>query len=64
MVGPGMCGETLKNEKNEKHTLQDLDCGEKTEKRGKREMPTVGKCDRHTVGPGIRWETVKNVKYE
>jgi hypothetical protein len=27
-------------------------------------MPTVGKCDRHTVGPGIRWETVKNVKYE
>ena len=36
--------------------MQDLDCGEKTEKRGK--------CDTHTVGPGIWQETVKNMKYE
>ena len=28
-----------------RNTLQDLDCGEKTEK--------YGKCDIHTVGPGI-----------
>ena len=35
----------MKNVQNEKHTLQDLYCGEKTEKRGK--------CDTHSVGPGI-----------
>ena len=39
------CGEKLKNEENEKHTLQDLDCGEKIGK--------GGKCESHTVGPGI-----------
>ena len=35
----------LKNVEYEKHTLQDLGCGEKPEKRGK--------CETHTVGPGI-----------
>ena len=35
----------LKNVENEKHTLQDLDCGEKIGK--------GGKCESHTVGPGI-----------
>ena len=35
----------LKNLENEKNTLQDLDCGEKTEK--------GGICETHTVGPGI-----------
>ena len=36
----------LKNMENEKQTLQDLVCGEKTEKKR-------GKCDTHTVGPQI-----------
>ena len=45
MVGPGIWRETLKNVQNEKHTHQDLDYGEKTEKHGK--------CDTQTVGPGI-----------
>ena len=45
MVGSGIWRETLKNMKNEKHILQDLDCGEKTEK--------CGKCDTRTLGPGI-----------
>ena len=34
-VGPGIWRETVKNVKYEKYTLQDLDYGEKTEKRGK-----------------------------
>ena len=33
-VGPGIWWETVKELKNEKYTLQDLDYGEKTEKRG------------------------------
>ena len=45
MVGLGIWRETLKNVQNEKHTLKDLDYGEKTGKRGK--------CDTHTVGHGI-----------
>ena len=45
MVEPGMWQETLKNVQNEKHKQQELNCGEKTEKRGK--------CDTYTVGPGI-----------
>ena len=45
---------TLKNVKNEKCTLQDLDYGEKTEKRGKR--------DRNTIWPGNFWEILKNVE--
>ena len=39
---PGIWQETLKRVKNEKSTLQDLDYGEKPEKR-----------DTDTVGPGI-----------
>ena len=35
MVGPDIWQETLKNVKNEKCTLQDLDYGEKPEKREK-----------------------------
>ena len=34
-VGPGKGRETVKNMKNEKCTLQEEDCGEKTEKHGK-----------------------------
>ena len=41
-VGREIWQETLKNVKNEKYTLQDLDCDEKTEKRGKRNKDTVG----------------------
>ena len=47
MIGPGIWRESLKNVQNEKHTLQDLDCGKKTDKNGK--------GDTHTVGPGI-WQ--------
>ena len=46
----------LKNVENEKHTVQDLDCGEKTKKREK--------CETYTVGPGKGRETMKNVKNE
>ena len=46
----------LKNVENEKHTLQDLDYGEKPEKHGK--------CETHTIGPGIWQVTLKNVKYD
>ena len=34
-VGPGIWQQTVKNVKYEKYTMQDLDFGEKTEKRGK-----------------------------
>ena len=34
-VEPGICRENRKNEENVKHTLQDLEYGEKTDKRGK-----------------------------
>ena len=34
-VGPCICRETVKNVKNEKYTLEYMDYGEKTEKRGK-----------------------------
>ena len=34
-VGPGIQPETVKNLKYEKYTLQDLDFGENTKKRGK-----------------------------
>ena len=40
-VGPGKWQETVKNVKNEKCTLQDLDYGEKTEKRGKLDQHIV-----------------------
>ena len=33
MVGPGICRETMKNVQNEKHTLQDVEYGEKTVKK-------------------------------
>ena len=45
MVGPGIWRETLKNGKNEKCTLQDLEYGKKTDQQGKLET--------HMVGPGI-----------
>ena len=35
MVGCKIWRETIKNVKNEKYTLQDMDYGEKTDKRGK-----------------------------
>ena len=35
MVGTGIWQETLKNMQNEKHTLQDLDYGKKTDQKGK-----------------------------
>ena len=31
--GPGICRETMKNVQNEKHTLQDVEYGEKTVKK-------------------------------
>ena len=37
MLGPGIWREIMKNMKNEKCTLWDLEYGKKTEKRGKRE---------------------------
>ena len=40
-VGPGKWQETVKNVKNEKCTPQDLDYGEKTEKRGKLDQHIV-----------------------
>jgi len=46
----------MKNIENVKHTMLDLDYGEKTE-RG-------GKWDKTTVGPGIWRETLKNVENE
>ena len=45
----------LKNEEN-KHTLQNLECGEKTEKRGK--------WDTNTVWPGTWQETLTNLENE
>ena len=51
MVGTGIWRETLKNVQIEKHTLQDLGYGEKTDK--------GGKYDTYTVGPGKWRETVK-----
>ena len=65
--------------KNEKHTLEDLEYGENTEKRGKWEMHIVGpekwpkkkkshcktcKMRMHTVGPEIWREAQKNVENE
>ena len=47
---------SLKNVKNEKCTLQDLEYGEKTENHGKRET--------HTISPKICQEKVKNVNNE
>ena len=38
---PGIWGETLKNVENGEYFLQELDYGEKTEKRGKRDTNTV-----------------------
>ena len=46
----------LKNVKNEKRTLQTLEYGKNTEKRGKLEM--------QTVRPGIWQETLKNLENE
>ena len=51
-LGNGIWQKTLKNMKNEKHTLQDQDYGEETEKRCKNKM--------HNVGPRIWQETHKN----
>ena len=41
---------------NEKNTLQDLEYGEKTEKRAK--------LDSNGVSPGIWYETLKNMQIE
>ena len=35
MIGPGIWRETLKQVENEKHTLQDMEYGEKTDHQGK-----------------------------
>ena len=56
MLGPGIWREIMKNVKNEKCTLQDLEYGKKTEKRGKRET--------HMIGYGIWQETLKYVENE
>ena len=40
-LGPGIGQETLKNEENQKCTLQDLDYGEKTEKFLKNDIHTL-----------------------
>ena len=53
MVGTGIWRETLKNEKNDKCTLQDMTYGENTDKQ-KREL--------HMVGTKIWRETLKNLK--
>ena len=44
-VGHGIWRETLKNLKNEKCTLQELEYGKKTDKEEK--------CEKYLVGPGI-----------
>jgi hypothetical protein len=49
-------GNWKKNVENDKCTLYDLEYGEKTEKRGKWEM--------NTLGPGLWQETLKNVENE
>ena len=46
----------MKNVKNEKYTLQDLDYGQKTEKK------KSGKRETHMVGTGIWRETLKTWK--
>ena len=56
MLGPGIWREIMKNVKNEKCTLQDLEYGKKTEKRGKRET--------HMIGYEIWQETLKYVENE
>ena len=53
MVGIEIWGEILENIENEKHTLQDLEYGDKTEK--------YGKCETHMIGHEIWQETLKNV---
>ena len=40
-VGPGLCQRTVKYVQNEKCTIQDLEYGNKTEKRGKRDANTL-----------------------
>ena len=54
MVGPGILEETIKNVENEKCTLQTWNMVRNTQKREKGEM--------HTIGPGIRRETIKTWK--
>ena len=67
-VGSEIWREKLKNVKDEKNTLQDQDYREKTEKTRKmrqkkhcltwnmaRNTQKRGKCEMHTVGPGI-WQ--------
>ena len=56
MVGHEIWQETLKKVQNDKHTVQDLEYGEKPEK--------GEKCETHTVGPGIWRDTLKNMKNE
>ena len=51
---PGIWLETLKYVENEKRKLQDLDCGEKTEKHGK--------LDKQAIGSGIWRENGKHGK--
>ena len=53
MIGTGIWRETLRNEKNDKCTLQDMTYGENTDKQ-KREL--------HMVGTKIWRETLKNLK--
>ena len=52
MLGIGIWRETLKNEKNDKCTLQDMTYGENTDKQ---------KWKIHMVGTGIWRETLKNM---
>ena len=56
MVGYGIWQEIVKNVKNEKCTLQDLEYVKKTDQ--------LGKVENHLVGPVIWQETLKIVEHE
>ena len=56
MVGHGIWQEIVKNVKNEKCTLQDLEYGKKTDQ--------LGKVENHLVGSVILQETLKIVENE
>ena len=56
MVGYGIWQEIVKNVKNEKCTLQDLEYVTKTDQ--------LGKVENHLVGPVIWQETLKIVENE
>ena len=50
MIGTGIWRETLRNEKNDKCTLQDMTYGENTDKQ---------KLETHMLGTGICQETLE-----